>query len=195
MGLEEPMGGRSVPIRTREICEQINLKDKNIPGAVSAFQILHCDNKEAVPLPVAGGCLWLQKQNLVRTSCPALNLPPLRPTHKPPPPLCALCWPQHRLWGSSEGRRLASENKVWTVLRVELPLLLAPCWGSRVNRGMKAAATYGERRAGAARGLWGICCFWCFLPCLVSLNVVQSPCPEEHAPCQYLRVGCRVVSP
>lgn len=52
MGLEEPVGGRSVPIRTKETREQINWKDKNIPGAVSAFQILHCDNKEAVH------CLW-----------------------------------------------------------------------------------------------------------------------------------------
>lgn len=52
MGMEEPMGGRSVPIRTKETREQINWKDKNIPGAVSAFQILHCDNKEAVH------CLW-----------------------------------------------------------------------------------------------------------------------------------------
>lgn len=59
MWLEKPMGGRRrVPVRTRKIHEQINLKDKNIPSAVSAFQILHCDNKEAVPQLVALGYVY-----------------------------------------------------------------------------------------------------------------------------------------
>ena len=48
MGFEQPMRGRSVPIRTRKIHEQINWEDKNIPSAVSVFQILCCDNKEAL---------------------------------------------------------------------------------------------------------------------------------------------------
>lgn len=175
------MGGRRrVPIKTKEIHEQINWKIKNIPSAVSAFQILHCDKKEAVPQPVALGYVCDYKSKTL------FEQAVLHTSHHHPFVLGAdystacegilktggLSWRKrvgpHCLRNCCSSLHHAEETKLTEVWK----LLLPPA-----SRGMRDLLVLEFSPLPGSSKWWAV------------------SCPGKHVPCQHLWVGCRVVLP